>query len=98
VVKGSNVRVPLERRDQGEWDNESSTGSHNAFRDSISSTVDRDTKGRVCREARGQAESTLKRLGVNSIPGIEEVNLFNPDGTVTHFANPKGQYPFHHWQ
>jgi nascent polypeptide-associated complex subunit beta len=35
-------------------------------------------------------QSTLKRLGVNSIPGIEEVNLFNPDGTVTHFANPKG--------
>jgi hypothetical protein len=36
-------------------------------------------------------QSTLKRLGVNSIPGIEEVNLFNPDGTVTHFANPKGE-------
>eukprot|EP00884_Botryococcus_braunii_P005612 jgi/Botrbrau1/15051/Bobra.0297s0008.1 len=36
-------------------------------------------------------QSTLKRLGVNSIPGIEEVNLFNPDGTVTHFANPKVQ-------
>lgn len=36
-------------------------------------------------------QSTLKRLGVNSIPGIEEVNLFNPDGTVTHFSNPKGE-------
>ena len=34
---------------------------------------------------------TLKRLGVNSIPGIEEVNLFKDDGTVIHFKNPKVQ-------
>jgi len=36
-------------------------------------------------------QSTLKRLGVNNIPGIEEVNLFKDDGTVIHFANPKVQ-------
>jgi len=36
-------------------------------------------------------QSTLKRLGVNNIPGIEEVNLFKDDGSVIHFANPKVQ-------
>lgn len=35
-------------------------------------------------------QSTLKRLGVNTIPGIEEVNLFQTDGNVVHFVNPKG--------
>lgn len=35
--------------------------------------------------------ATLKRLGVNNIPGIEEVNLFKDDGNVIHFANPKGR-------
>merc|ERR1712194_186104 len=36
-------------------------------------------------------QSTLKRLGVNNIPAIEEVNLFKDDGTVIHFQNPKVQ-------
>ena len=35
-------------------------------------------------------QNTLKRLGVNSIPGIEEVNIFKDD-TVIHFSNPKGK-------
>ena len=35
-------------------------------------------------------QSTLKRLGVNNIPAIEEVNLFKDNGTVIHFNNPKG--------
>ena len=34
-------------------------------------------------------QNTLKRLGVNTIPGIEEVNLFMAD-SVIHFSNPKG--------
>lgn len=38
-------------------------------------------------------QSTLKRLGVNTIPGIEEVNLFQNDGNVVHFLNPKGEPP-----
>merc|ERR1712110_54485 len=38
-----------------------------------------------------QLQSQLKRLGVNSIPGIEEVNMFKEDGTVIHFATPKVQ-------
>merc|ERR1712157_230641 len=33
----------------------------------------------------------FKRLGVNSIPGIEEVNMFKEDGTVLHFTTPKVQ-------
>ncbi|DBB16148.1 TPA: hypothetical protein ACH3X3_015149 [Trebouxia sp. C0006] len=35
-------------------------------------------------------QNTLKRLGVNTIPGIEEVNIFMDD-TVIHFTNPKVQ-------
>eukprot|EP00246_Nothoceros_aenigmaticus_P008082 TRINITY_DN22569_c0_g1_i1.p2 TRINITY_DN22569_c0_g1~~TRINITY_DN22569_c0_g1_i1.p2 ORF type:complete len:154 (+),score=45.38 TRINITY_DN22569_c0_g1_i1:122-583(+) len=35
-------------------------------------------------------QNTLKRLGVNTIPGIEEVNIFK-DETVIHFSNPKVQ-------
>merc|ERR1712216_320079 len=35
-------------------------------------------------------QNTLKRLGVNTIPGIEEVNIFK-DETVIHFTNPKVQ-------
>ena len=36
-------------------------------------------------------QNTLKRLGVNTIPGIEEVNLFKVSGSVIHFSNPKVQ-------
>lgn len=36
-------------------------------------------------------QSTLKRLGVNNIPAIEEVNLFKEDGDIIHFSNPKVQ-------
>ena len=35
-------------------------------------------------------QSTLKKLQVNPIPGIEEVNLFKDDNSVIHFVNPKG--------
>ncbi|KRX19442.1 Transcription factor BTF3 -like protein 4 [Trichinella nelsoni] len=35
--------------------------------------------------------SNLKKLAVNSIPGIEEVNMIKDDGTVIHFNNPKVQ-------
>lgn len=37
-------------------------------------------------------KASLKRLGVNDIPAIEEVNLFKDDGTVIHFVNPKGNF------
>ena len=33
----------------------------------------------------------LKKLGLQPIPGIEEVNLFKDDGDVIHFGAPKVQ-------
>lgn len=36
-------------------------------------------------------QSTLKRLGLTAIPGIEEVNLFQDDGNIIHFDAPKVQ-------
>nr|CAB3226462.1 BTF3 basic transcription factor 3 [Phallusia mammillata]CAB3226465.1 BTF3 basic transcription factor 3 [Phallusia mammillata] len=36
-------------------------------------------------------QSQLKKLAVNNIPGIEEVNMIKDDGTVIHFNNPKVQ-------
>ena len=34
---------------------------------------------------------SLKKLGINNISGIEEVNMFTNLGTVIHFNNPKVQ-------
>ena len=34
-------------------------------------------------------QSQLKKLNINPIPGIEEVNMFKDDGSVIHFTNPK---------
>ena len=34
-------------------------------------------------------QSQLKKLSVNPIPGIEEVNMFKDDGTILNFSNPK---------
>jgi len=36
-------------------------------------------------------QSSLKKLAVNVIPGIEEVNMIKDDGNVIHFNNPKVQ-------
>ena len=36
-------------------------------------------------------QSTLKRIGVNAIPAIEEVNIFKDD-QVIQFINPKGEF------
>lgn len=38
-------------------------------------------------------QSTLKRIGVNAIPAIEEVNIFKDD-IVIQFLNPKGNTCF----
>merc|ERR1712060_660962 len=38
-----------------------------------------------------QLQAQLKRLGVNNIPGIEEVNMFMENGSVVHFSAPKVQ-------
>merc|ERR1711935_1159757 len=36
-------------------------------------------------------QSQLKKLQINPIPGIEEVNMFKEDGSVLHFSAPKVQ-------
>merc|ERR1719253_1570803 len=38
-----------------------------------------------------QLQAQFKKLGVNNIPGIEEVNMFQEDGSVIHFSAPKVQ-------
>ena len=35
--------------------------------------------------------ATLKHCGAQNIPGMQEVNFFHEDGTITHFASPKLQ-------
>ena len=35
-------------------------------------------------------QSALKKLNVQPISQIEEVNMFKTDGTVVHFSSPKG--------
>jgi nascent polypeptide-associated complex subunit beta len=34
-------------------------------------------------------QAVLKKIGVNGISGIEEVNMIKDDGDVIHFTNPK---------
>jgi nascent polypeptide-associated complex subunit beta len=36
-------------------------------------------------------QTQMKKLGVNPIPGIEEVNMFTEDNNVIHFKEPKVQ-------
>ncbi|KZT34409.1 NAC-domain-containing protein [Sistotremastrum suecicum HHB10207 ss-3] len=38
-------------------------------------------------------QTSLKKLNVQPIPGVEEVNMFKEDGNVLHFSAPKGS-PF----
>ena len=38
-------------------------------------------------------QATLKKLNVQSIPSIEEINMFKDDGKVLHFRAPKGKLP-----
>ena len=43
-------------------------------------------------------QTTLKKMNVQPIPSIEEVNMFKADGNVIHFSAPKGKACFtpHH--
>lgn len=36
-------------------------------------------------------QATLKKMNVQPIQAIEEVNMFKEDGNVIHFANPRGK-------
>lgn len=35
-------------------------------------------------------QANLKKIGVQPITGIEEVNMFKSDGNVIHFSAPRG--------
>jgi uncharacterized protein YdhG (YjbR/CyaY superfamily) len=37
-------------------------------------------------------QTSLKKMNVQPIQAIEEVNMFKEDGNVIHFAAPKGTY------
>jgi nascent polypeptide-associated complex subunit beta len=37
-------------------------------------------------------QTALKKLNVQPIQAIEEVNMFKSDGNVIHFAAPKGKF------
>ncbi|CAK5274691.1 unnamed protein product [Mycena citricolor] len=39
-------------------------------------------------------QGALKKLNVQPIPGVEEVNMFREDGNVLHFSAPKGEPKF----
>ena len=39
-------------------------------------------------------QTALKKINVQPIQAIEEVNMFKSDGNVIHFAAPKGRVPF----
>lgn len=41
-------------------------------------------------------QGALKKLNVQPIAGVEEVNMFKEDGTVLHFQAPKGA-SYHLW-
>jgi len=40
-------------------------------------------------------QATLKKMNVQPIQGIEEVNMFKSDGNVIHFSAPKGRSHLH---
>jgi len=54
-----------------------------AYRKSVQSTS----------PCRLQLQTSLKKLDVQPIQAIEEVNMFKEGGNVTHFAAPKGTFP-----
>jgi len=39
-------------------------------------------------------QGALKKLNVQPITGVEEVNMFREDGNVLHFSAPKGEFIF----
>ena len=47
-------------------------------------------KGAVAGGDDKKLQAALKKLNVEPVTGIEEVNMFKEDGNVLHIANPKG--------
>jgi hypothetical protein len=52
--------------------------------------VVRKTKASTVQDDK-KLQGALKKLNVQPIPGVEEVNMFREDGNVLHFTAPKGQ-------
>lgn len=40
-------------------------------------------------------QAALKKLQVEPVSGVEEVNMFKEDGNVLHFSAPKGKFHWH---
>ena len=53
----------------------------------------RKTKASTAQDDK-KLQGALKKLNVQPIPGVEEVNMFREDGNVLHFSAPKGEYSF----
>lgn len=51
-------------------------------------------KGAVAGGDDKKLQAALKKLNVEPVTGIEEVNMFKEDGNVLHIANPKGELLF----
>eukprot|EP01083_Nonionella_stella_P002274 6544_1 len=49
------------------------------------------TSRRSVKQDDKRLQSSLRKLNVNTIPAIEEVNLFREDGKIIHFDNPTVQ-------
>jgi hypothetical protein len=41
-------------------------------------------------------QAALKKLNMQPIPGVEELNMFREDGNVLHFSAPKGMFSHFH--
>ena len=51
----------------------------------------RKTKASTAQDDK-KLQGALKKLNVQPIPGVEEVNMFREDGNVLHFSAPKGVF------
>lgn len=47
----------------------------------------------VVRRDDKKLQATLKKMNVQPIQAIEEVNMFKEDGNVIHFGAPRGTFP-----
>lgn len=54
--------------------------------------VVRRTKQSAAAHDDKKLQGALKKLNVQPIPSVEEVNMFKEDGNVLHFTAPKGTH------
>lgn len=56
------------------------------------SSKENEKGAQIIRTDDKKLQTSLKKLNVQPIQAIEEVNMFKEDGNVIHFAAPKGNY------